>query len=597
VMVAYRQRVIALTKRQGHTFGFMLRVEQGKAGHLVRSLDMGGPAKLAGMKDGDHILRVNGNFVVVDLVKENGVSVTFHVIDEVSYNRSKAEAYDLSEPHPRPVTNGVGGQTRKAKLLSGQVNRKLRILPPWGHVGYGAQGDPVPWFVSPLAAWSRSLMALSGTPPLGPSPAPAPGPSPAPAPGSSAAPAPGSSAAPPSPGSSAAAPPSPGSSAAAPPSPGSSAATPPPPGSSAAAATPPPDRLLLLQRHHRPDRLLLLQRHRRPDRLLLQQRHRPGRLLQRHRRPDRLLLLQRHRPGRLLQRHRRPVVCCSNATAARVVCCCCNATAARIVCCCCNATAARIQIPSDDTDCPACSPMLFWEERESSASPPSYTEAIHLPAPGHSAATAVRGEKEEHDELKPKLCRMQKNPEGYGFHLNGIQGLCGQHIKQVVRGGVAHRAGLEDGDIVVEVNSVNVENSTHEQVVDLIRRSGSSLELLVARKSMYDKLKAKGVAVTAMLLGPRSAAQVHTTAMVEERPAVQTRERHCFLLLKIVAFDDKGSRGIAITWPRPQRTVRPVKSSFRAFWVASSLCTIAMSRSNAAIESQWLFSADSRETT
>jgi len=75
--------------------------------------------------------------------------------------------------------------------------------------------------------------------------------------------------------------------------------------------------------------------------------------------------------------------------------------------------------------------MLFWEERESSASPPSYTEAIHLPAPGHSAAMAVGREEEEHDKLKPKLCRMQKNPEGYGFHLNGIQGLCGQHIKEV----------------------------------------------------------------------------------------------------------------------------------------------------------------------
>jgi len=53
---------------------------------------------------------------VVDLVKQNGVSVTFHVIDEVSYNRAKVEGYDLSDPHPRPVSNGVGAETRKAKL-------------------------------------------------------------------------------------------------------------------------------------------------------------------------------------------------------------------------------------------------------------------------------------------------------------------------------------------------------------------------------------------------------------------------------------------------------------------------------------------------
>ena len=92
-------------------------------------------------------------------------------------------------------------------------------------------------------------------------------------------------------------------------------------------------------------------------------------------------------------------------------------------------------------------------------------------------------------------------------------------LSQVVRGGVADRAGLEDGNIVVEVNSINVENSTHEQVVDIIRQSGSSLELLVAAKSVYDQLKAKGVAITPMLLGPR----MHTTATVEDRREDSTR--------------------------------------------------------------------------
>ena len=53
---------------------------------------------------------------VVDLVKENGVSVTFHVMDAASYTQAKAEGFDLSVPHPRPVTNGVGGQTGKPKL-------------------------------------------------------------------------------------------------------------------------------------------------------------------------------------------------------------------------------------------------------------------------------------------------------------------------------------------------------------------------------------------------------------------------------------------------------------------------------------------------
>lgn len=62
-MAGYKPKVISLTKKPGHTFGFFLRVEQGEDGHLIRCLEMGGPAELAGMKDGDRILRVNGTFV------------------------------------------------------------------------------------------------------------------------------------------------------------------------------------------------------------------------------------------------------------------------------------------------------------------------------------------------------------------------------------------------------------------------------------------------------------------------------------------------------------------------------------------------------
>ncbi|KAG7256345.1 hypothetical protein CRUP_026623 [Coryphaenoides rupestris] len=499
VMAAYRQRVIALTKRKGHTFGFMLRVEQGEAGHLVRSLDMGGPAELAGMKDGDRILRVNGNFVdglshqkVVDLVKQNGVSVTFHVIDNVLYNRANLEGYDLSDPHPRPVSNGVGAETRKAKLCylvksTGSFGFSIRSLT-------GEQGV----FMTQVTSGGMAEQAGFRD----------------------------------------------------------------------------NDRLLEINResvegatHEQVvekikdagSHLMFLLADEDTYRFYLNRgirvevglatlKHLPHkpRIVHLTRGPEgygyRLKEDPKKRASASLPHTAHFITDIDRGSPAelgglrdmdRLV-----AVDGQDVdgdnheqvvdkirqggnkCC--------LLLVDEDTDNmykrAGVSPMLFWEDRESSASPPSYTEAIHLPAPGYSGAMAVGGEEEEHDELKPKLCWMQKNPEGYGFHLNGIQGLCGQHIKEVVRGGVADRAGLENGDIVVEVNTVNVENSTHEQVVDLIRRSGSSLELLVARKIVYDKLKAKGVAVTAMLLGPRSAAQVHTTAMVE-RPAVQTRER------------------------------------------------------------------------
>lgn len=62
-MAGYKPRVISLTKRPGHTFGFFLIMEHGEEGHLIRCLEMGGQAQLAGMKDGDRMLRVNGTFV------------------------------------------------------------------------------------------------------------------------------------------------------------------------------------------------------------------------------------------------------------------------------------------------------------------------------------------------------------------------------------------------------------------------------------------------------------------------------------------------------------------------------------------------------
>lgn len=62
-MAGYKPKVISLTKAPGQTFGFYLRAEHDEEGHLIRSLELGGPAELAGMKDGDRILRINGTFI------------------------------------------------------------------------------------------------------------------------------------------------------------------------------------------------------------------------------------------------------------------------------------------------------------------------------------------------------------------------------------------------------------------------------------------------------------------------------------------------------------------------------------------------------
>lgn len=73
------------------------------------------------------------------------------------------------------------------------------------------------------------------------------------------------------------------------------------------------------------------------------------------------------------------------------------------------------------------SPMLFLEDMKDSNSPPSYGEIVALPVDSRSSTPELgtRG------DGKPKLCRMEKASVGYGFHLNGIEGLQGHYISEV----------------------------------------------------------------------------------------------------------------------------------------------------------------------
>ncbi|CAL8390462.1 unnamed protein product [Gadus morhua 'NCC'] len=500
-MSGFVQRVMALTKRPGQTFGFFLRAEQGEVGHLVRCLDMGGAAELAGMRDGDRILRVNGTFVddlahqrVVELVKERGVSVTFSVIDAASYERAKTEGVDLSVTHPRPPAVAAGGVP--AALGPAGTPRLCYLVK--ASAGYGFSLRSV------LGELGVFLTQVSSG------------------------------------------------------------------GVAERAGARTNDRLLevngasveqatheqVVERIRVADGALMF--------LLVDEdtygyyqtnqmkvgaglatvKHLPHqpRIVYLTKGPEGYGFLLREDPktkahlikdvdvgsparrGGLVDGDRLVAVdgaaLESQSHEAAVE----HIRRAGGACC--------LLVVDPDTDrmykMAGVSPMLYWEETKGSASPPSYSDAIHLPAPPRPAPAGDREEQQEEEqeeqeeeeeqkeeELKPKLCKMQKTSAGYGFHINGIRGVCGQHIEEVVQGGAADRAGLQDGDVVVEVNSVNVESSAHEEVVALVHRSGASLELLVASQRVYDRLRARGPPITPTLLGPGPGVQ--TQATVEPR--------------------------------------------------------------------------------
>lgn len=78
-----------------------------------------------------------------------------------------------------------------------------------------------------------------------------------------------------------------------------------------------------------------------------------------------------------------------------------------------------------------------------------------------------------------RLCRLQRGPDGYGFHLHSEKGKPGQFIRLVEAGSPAERSGLRAGDRLLEVDGENVERESHQQVVERIRAAAGAVSLLV----------------------------------------------------------------------------------------------------------------------
>lgn len=100
----------------------------------------------------------------------------------------------------------------------------------------------------------------------------------------------------------------------------------------------------------------------------------------------------------------------------------------------------------------------------------------------------------------PRLCCLEKGPNGYGFHLHGEKGKVGQFIRLVEPDSPAERSGLLAGDRLVEVNGENVEKETHQQVVSRIRAALNAVRLLVVDPQTDERLQKLGVQVREELL-------------------------------------------------------------------------------------------------
>ncbi|KAM7067713.1 Na(+)/H(+) exchange regulatory cofactor NHE-RF1 isoform 2-T2 [Molossus nigricans] len=133
----------------------------------------------------------------------------------------------------------------------------------------------------------------------------------------------------------------------------------------------------------------------------------------------------------------------------------------------------------------------------------------------------------------PRLCCLEKGPNGYGFHLHGEKGKVGQFIRLVEPGSPAERAGLLAGDRLVEVNGENVEKETHQQVVSRIRAALNAVRLLVVDPETDERLQKLGVQIREELLHaqpgpgqaePPAAAEAQKKSVGENEPQAAAPE-------------------------------------------------------------------------
>ncbi|KAK7925438.1 hypothetical protein WMY93_007748 [Mugilogobius chulae] len=93
-----------LKREPGESLGFFLRVEKGRPGHIIRNIASGGIAERSGLRDGDRLLEVNCCFVddlsheeVSRRIKLSGNHMSLLVLNGNEYEQSKSKGHDLRD--------------------------------------------------------------------------------------------------------------------------------------------------------------------------------------------------------------------------------------------------------------------------------------------------------------------------------------------------------------------------------------------------------------------------------------------------------------------------------------------------------------------
>ncbi|CAK6439820.1 unnamed protein product [Pipistrellus nathusii] len=464
----FSPRECALSKQDGQSYGFFLRIEKDTAGHLVRVVEKGSPAERAGLRDGDRVLRINGVFVdgeehkqVVDLVRNSGNSVTFLVLDGDSYEKAVEEKVDLKElgQHPK-------GPSLNDKKLPPVMNGGAQAWAPPRLCYLAREGN----------SFGFSLKTVQGTK-------------------------------------------------------GVYMTDIAPQGVAMRAGVLQDDRLIEVNgenveeatheevvekvrksgsrvafllvdkdtdRHHR-EQSIPVQR----EAASFQSLPRQPRLVEMRKGSNGYGFYLRAGPEQRGQ-FIKDIDSGSPAEAAGL-----KANDLVIAV---NGESVEslghdsvvemIRKSGDQTSLLVVDKETDSIYRLAHFSPFLYYQNQHLPNGSVTEAPVPAPAASSRPDHKPRLCRLVKGDDGYGFHLNAIRGRPGPYVKEVQEGSPAQLAGLEDEDVIVEVNGVNVLDELYEKVVDRVQSSGNSVTLLVCGKKAYEYFQAKKVPIVSSMADP-----------------------------------------------------------------------------------------------
>jgi len=158
---------------------------------------------------------------------------------------------------------------------------------------------------------------------------------------------------------------------------------------------------------------------------------------------------------------------------------------------------------------------------------------------------------------QPRSCQVKKwtDFDGYGFNLHAEKNKPGQFIGKIDAGSPAEAAGLKEGDRIVEVNGVNVNQENHKQVVQRIKAVPDETKLLVVDKKCEEFHKQNEIIVKSSLPYVLHLSSEQEEEVIDDEEVIDTRLQEVTIENHKEEDDDDVQDSLSESSPSPPASV------------------------------------------